>query len=290
MGFRFNLPTAAQLILRIVLESAQEEFPDTLLNQAFHFFYPMEAGFSAALNTYTTKFAETNSISEKRLIEKEVSGLEYVGLVNLTIAEKVKRKKKKSTSTTRRSKPKPPSDEDMFHSYKIKLTEEGKRIAQAVSENRRLIFRPKETAQNSIFIACAFGKPEIDTLSDRHLIPACAKLGYKSIRVDRSEPDRTITELIMQEITQSAAMLADLTYARPSVYFEIGYALGLGIPIILSCREDHYRGIQDDLRVHFDLEQYKISFWKLDEDGEYKWSNKSLEPNARLAEVLQPRQ
>ena len=272
LGFHFNLSTAAQLILRIILESGQEEIPNTSISQAFHYLYPMEAGFSAALSTYTSKFSAASSSAEKKFVEKEISGLEYVGLVTIPEAEQ---KKTRSTSSA--------------SPVKIRLSEEGKRIALAISENRRLIFRPKESAQTSVFIACAFGKPEIDNLSDRILIPACANLGYKTVRVDQSEPERTITELIMQEITQSAAMFADLTYARPSVYFEIGYALGLGIPIVLSCREDHYRGAQDDLRVHFDLEQYKISFWKLEENGEFKWANKSLEPGIRLAEVIPPR-
>ncbi|MBE0573378.1 hypothetical protein IH575_00540 [Candidatus Dojkabacteria bacterium] len=41
-----------------------------------------------------------------------------------------------------------------------------------------------------------------------------------------------------------------------------GYAVGLGIPLATTCRQDHFRGERDDQRVHFDLQQYKSSFWK----------------------------
>lgn len=80
-------------------------------------------------------------------------------------------------------------------------------------------------------------------------------------------------------------MLADLTHARPSVYFEVGYAHGLGVPLLLTCREDHCRGKSDHARIYFDLEQYKISYWSRTSKGEFNWP-KGMEPAERLPSIV----
>jgi hypothetical protein len=143
----------------------------------------------------------------------------------------------------------------------VDLTEEGRRVASGIADGRRVLIRPPQPRRSTMFVACAFGYHEIDQLYENQLRPACEGVGYHAFRVDLNEPPQTITELILQGIIDSECMIADLSFARPSVYFEIGFAHGLGIPILLTCRQDHYRGVEDQLKVHFDLEQYKISYW-----------------------------
>tara|TARA_R110002050_G_scaffold85135_1_gene181727 strand:- start:12337 stop:12663 length:327 start_codon:yes stop_codon:yes gene_type:complete len=94
-----------------------------------------------------------------------------------------------------------------------------------------------------------------------------------------------ITEDIVENILNAKCIIADLTYARPSVYFEVGYAHGLPADLLLTCREDHHRGIKDDAKIHFDLEQFKISFWSVDSNGNFKW-RKNMDPQFRLGEIL----
>ena len=167
---------------------------------------------------------------------------------------------------------------------KISLTSEGERIAEALVKNRKPIFRPRVSTLTTVFIACAFGKQEIDDLTMNSFFPACEKHDFKPVRIDMSEPHQTITERMMEEITGAACVIADLTYARPSVYFEVGYAVGLGIPVILTCNKTHFNGEKDDQRVHFDLEQYKISYWEQNESGEFQWT-KNMNPQERLSSV-----
>jgi hypothetical protein len=173
--------------------------------------------------------------------------------------------------------------------FDVTLTEEGKRIANTLSKGRTPTLRPHSELQTSIFIASAFGYDEIDDLYHQHFKTASELLGYKTIRVDLTEPNQTITKKIMEGITDTACLLADLTYARPSVYFEVGYAVGLGVPLILTCRNDHLHGKKDEARVHFDLEQYKISFWSQDSKGNFKWASESMTPEYRLKSVLKSR-
>ena len=204
-------------------------------------------------------------------LNKELSGLEYIGLLDVDGDNRF--------------------DTDFGEGEKVhvSLTEEGKRIAEALTKNRKPIFRPKVSSLTTVFIACAFGHSEIDELSSIHFFSACENLGYEAGRVDMTEPSQTITERIMEGIREAACVIADLTYARPSVYFEVGYAVGLGVPLVLTCRKDHFRGEEDDQKVHFDLEQYKISFWEQNDSGDFLWE-RSVEPYERLSSILSPRE
>jgi hypothetical protein len=153
----------------------------------------------------------------------------------------------------------------------FQLTEEGLRVTRAIKDDRNIILRPRKSLQTTVFVASAFGFAEIDELYAECIEPTCLSHGYKPVRVDMSEPSSSITEAILRGITEAACVIADLTHARPSVYYEVGFAQGLGVPLLLTCRKDHYRGTESKLRVHFDLEQYKISFWSRDANSAFQW-------------------
>lgn len=164
------------------------------------------------------------------------------------------------------------------------LTPEGKRLADRVEKGRRVLVRPTEEGLTQVFVASAFGRQDVDQLYDTELKRACASCGLEPYRVDLSEPDDTISAAIMDNIASARAMIADLTYARPSVYFEVGYAQALGLPVVLTCRADHYRGKAADQQVHFDLAQFKISFWTV-RRGKIEWPPR-MNPAVRLRAVL----
>jgi len=167
----------------------------------------------------------------------------------------------------------------------LSLTDEGKRIAKQLAEGRQVIFRPMRPQRTTIFVACAFGYEEIDELYVKQLEPVCTKLGYFPIRVDLKEDSKPITNSILQGIIEAECVIADLTFARPSVYFEVGFAHGLGVPLILTCRRDHQRGAEANAKVHFDLEQYKISYWTKDEQSAFIWPA-NMDPETRLQTAL----
>jgi hypothetical protein len=154
----------------------------------------------------------------------------------------------------------------------IALTDEGVRVAAAHVEGRRLVLRTRAQERDTVFIACAFGRPEVDLLFDREIAPACAALGLRAVKVDEIEPPTTITEEVLAGIRRARIVVADLTFARPSVYFEVGVAHGMGVHVVLTCRSDHNRGTSDAQRVHFDLEQFKISYWS-NQGGVFQWDS-----------------
>ena len=60
--------------------------------------------------------------------------------------------------------------------------------------------------------------------------------------------------VILESIQKAEFVIADLSHARPNVYFEVGYAHGLGkIPIYVA---------SSDTKLEFDLKDYPVIFFK----------------------------
>lgn len=117
------------------------------------------------------------------------------------------------------------------------------------------------------FIASAFGYADVDKLFDEAIQPALRKSGIESLRVDRVEHNDDIDDKIITLMGEADFCLADLTYARPSVYYEAGFMKGSGKPVVFTARNDHFRQIDSDplgnLAVHFDLKMKNIIGWKV---------------------------
>jgi nucleoside 2-deoxyribosyltransferase len=113
------------------------------------------------------------------------------------------------------------------------------------------------------FAAMALDHPETDALF-RHVEVTLKPIGIDVFRVDRIEHNDDIDDRIISEIEKADFVLADLTYARPSVYFEAGYAQRGG-PVIYTARGDHFQAKVGDpngnLRIHFDLQMKNIIAW-----------------------------
>src|SRR6185437_8383490 len=113
------------------------------------------------------------------------------------------------------------------------------------------------------FLAMAFDHKDTDLLYD-HIAKTLRAMDIHPIRVDRVEHNDDIDDRIFKEIAAADLMVADLTYARPSVYFEAGYAQRL-VPVIYTARTDHFREHDDDpygnRQVHFDLKMKNIIGW-----------------------------
>ena len=89
--------------------------------------------------------------------------------------------------------------------------------------------------------------------------PAIKTLGYEPVRIDKKEHANKIDDEIIAEIRRSRFIVADFTHGDPGVrggvYYEAGFAHGLGIPVIFTCREDVLKNI------HFNTRQYNHIVW-----------------------------
>lgn len=90
--------------------------------------------------------------------------------------------------------------------------------------------------------------------------PGIRAAGYTPLRIDHKPDLDKIDDEIIAEIRRSRFLVADFTHgeegARGGVYFEAGFAHGLGIPVIYTCKSD----MIDD--VHFDTRQYAHILWE----------------------------
>jgi nucleoside 2-deoxyribosyltransferase len=73
--------------------------------------------------------------------------------------------------------------------------------------------------------------------------------------VDKVHHNEKICDRIVAEIRRSRFLIADVTMQPQGVYFEAGFAIALGLPVIWCCRRD------DLANVHFDTRQYNHIVW-----------------------------
>lgn len=117
--------------------------------------------------------------------------------------------------------------------------------------------RPKAMGAQG-FIAMAFRTDLADVYTA--LAFGIESAGYKPLRIDRHEYTGGVMDEILAQIRQSRFLVADLTYNRGGVYREEGFALGLDLPTIHTCRADHIDG-SEELRVHFDVQHLNLIKW-----------------------------
>ena len=88
--------------------------------------------------------------------------------------------------------------------------------------------------------------------------------GYTPMRIDQKEDVNKIDDEIIAEIRRSRFVVADFTHDekgdRGAVYYEAGFAYGLGLEVIYSCRKSP----KNDL--NFDTRQYHHILWETPED------------------------
>jgi nucleoside 2-deoxyribosyltransferase len=104
------------------------------------------------------------------------------------------------------------------------------------------------------FVAMSF-RDEFKPLYDHGIEPGIRAAGYEALRVDRTEHNNRIDDEIVAIIKRSRFVVADFSVNRGGIYFEAGFALGLGISVIWLVRKDQLAD------VHFDTRQYNFISW-----------------------------
>lgn len=116
------------------------------------------------------------------------------------------------------------------------------------------------------FVAMWFDRVMTPAFDDG-FAPAIRDAGYDAFRIDRHEHGNKIDDEIIAGIRRSRFVVADFTcglsevdgrmqpLARGGVYYEAGFAQGLNIPVIWTCRADCID------HVHFDTRQFNHIVW-----------------------------
>jgi hypothetical protein len=101
-----------------------------------------------------------------------------------------------------------------------------------------------------------------DNMSDAWLNgfePGIRNAGYRPRRIDTKDYVGGVSDEIMAEIRGSRFVVADYTGQRNGVYFEAGFAMGLGLTILPTCRAN------DIDNLHFDIKHLNTLLWKTPE-------------------------
>lgn len=96
--------------------------------------------------------------------------------------------------------------------------------------------------------------------------------GYEPRLADTPEHNGKICDKILADIRQSGLVVVDVSEQRSAVFFEAGFALGLGLPVIWCCRADKVTELNDN----FDTRQYNHILWDDPADLREKLTNRIL--------------
>lgn len=108
------------------------------------------------------------------------------------------------------------------------------------------------------FVAMWFD-PSMFRIYEKGIKPAIADSGYTAFRVDETNDDiGRIDDRIIAEIRRSRFIVADFTHdseegMRGNVYYEAGFARGLGKEVFSTCREDLIEKLPFDTRQYYHI-------------------------------------
>lgn len=112
----------------------------------------------------------------------------------------------------------------------------------------------QETQKGYVFIAMPMAgeHPEYDDVHDA-IRQAANNCGLHAERVDEVQSNERITDRLLESIRKAEYVVADLTNAKPNVFYEAGYAYGIGkTPIYIAKEGTH---------LEFDLKDYPTIFF-----------------------------
>lgn len=114
-----------------------------------------------------------------------------------------------------------------------------------VQENRCFVMMPFDSALKGIY--------------DHHIKKVVTSKGFECKRADDYHGPRVITSDIGLLIRGSKLLIADLTLAKPNVFYELGIAHTVGKSPILIC--------QSGTKLEFDIQHYRIHTYDNNAEG-----------------------
>jgi hypothetical protein len=112
------------------------------------------------------------------------------------------------------------------------------------------------------FVAIPFNPTNL-SLYENHLKPLLKdELGFDSVIVSERQHNEVIVDRIIYEINRSRFVIADASDKNANVYYEAGYARGLGKTVIWICRKSE----EGKIELPFDTRNINHIVWETEED------------------------
>ncbi len=128
------------------------------------------------------------------------------------------------------------------------------------------------------FVIQPFDGGPFDKRYEDVFVPAIEAAGLEPYRVDR-DPSVTIPiDEIEAGIRRADACLADISLSNPNVWFELGFAIAAGKPVVLVCSH------QPDHRFPFDIQHRSVITYQTDSARDFAELQSKI--SARLRAVM----
>ena len=111
------------------------------------------------------------------------------------------------------------------------------------------------------FMAMQFGDADLNAVLETCFKPACLATGFALRKLDDEQRAGLIDDRLRVEIRRSRFLIADLTHQNRGAYWEAGFAEGLGIPVIYTCREYVFKDNDSAKKPHFDTNHHLTIQW-----------------------------
>ncbi|NOU26087.1 MAG: hypothetical protein HOO90_11200 [Methylotenera sp.] len=141
------------------------------------------------------------------------------------------------------------------HFLNIQITPKGYEFLESLKQNY--------TSSQIGFCAMWFSQSVLPIWQNA-IEPAIKDAGYDPKRIDSHHHNNRIDDEIVAMLRRSKFVVADFTGQRGGVYFEAGFALGLGLQVIWTCKKSELSN------NHFDTRQYNFVTWEDDKLDEFK--------------------
>jgi hypothetical protein len=129
-------------------------------------------------------------------------------------------------------------------------------------------YKVPNAESEKVFVAMWFDK-QMDDAYNIGIKPAIeTDCGYNPILIKNIDFLGKVDDEIIAGIRESRFIVADFTGQRNGVYFEAGFAQGMGLPVIWTCHKDHVKDL------HFDTRQENHISWDNPEELREKLKNR----------------
>lgn len=164
-----------------------------------------------------------------------------------------------------------------FHSKDFSITDNQLRLSPKGRELYDQLQRNKNGSSHQVFIAMWYD-PKTAKLRDS-LVAGVRAAGYYPIIADIADYTGLVMDFVLASIRESKFVIADFSVdpeksevyqsgtetskqivkagVRGGVYYEAGFAKGLGLEVIHTCKDDD----ASKARLHFDIKQMQTIYW-----------------------------
>lgn len=133
------------------------------------------------------------------------------------------------------------------------------------------------TVKKKCFIIQPFAD-EYKKRCDETYKPAIEKAGLEPYRIDEHySATKMMIQSIKEEIEKSAVCLADITEKNPNVWYEVGFADGHDIPVVLICDSCKRKNLP------FDVNQRNTYFYGTASQGDWQKLREEITKRLKIA-------